>query len=472
MKKIVLTHPNQRWLKEDIVTTWDLPPTTLCLLGAMVKDIVDVKVIDAQKYNLTKEQFGAEIEKYKPDFVGISQLTSEYAEVLDMAAEIVKAVDSNIVVIAGGVHVTTSCHEVLSNSHIDYACRGEGEYVLRELLLYLQDKGSLPKKGLLYREKGKEIVQERALIEDLTKLPWADYSLVNLGDFLESYGRAGPTRFPGSRGLPIVVTRGCPFQCTFCQVETISGHKVRARDPIDIVDELEYLKEHYALNSFVFEDDNIFFLKKMVKPLLREMISRNLGLKWVAASFALFVMDDELLDLMKEAGCVGVNVAVESGNERVLKEIINKPIKNLKQVPGKIDQIRETGMFVLANFIIGSPGETWEEIRETCRFAEDCNADYVKIFAAVPLKGTVMYENAVRMNLLEIPKDAPQADDWRYSRIKSDEWTSKDISILRAYEWDRINFSPDRMERIAEIWGVSIEEMNRIRKETRDSLHF
>lgn len=468
-KKLLLMYPNQRWQKEDIATTWDLPPTTLCLLGAMVKDIVDARVIDAQRYRLSRDQFRAEIERYRPDYVGISQLTSEYAEVLDTAAGIVKEVDPNTIVIAGGVHVTTCYDTVLSNSDIDYACRGEGEYVLRDLLLYLQDRGTLPQRGLIYRENGKIRVQERALVEDLTRLPWPDYSLVKLEDYIHFYGRVGPTRFPESPGLSVVITRGCPYHCTFCQVRTISGQKIRARDPIDVVDEFQFLKERYGLKSIVFEDDNLFAHKKMVKPLLREMIKRRLGFKWVSASFALFALDDELLDLMKEAGCMGVNVAIESGNERVLREVINKPIKDLKGVPEKIAQIKSKGIFVLANFIIGSPGETWEEIRDTCRFAENCNADYVKFFVAVPLPGTAMYEKAVQMNALEFPEGAPLAD-WRYSRIKSDEWTSRDISILRAYEWDRINFAPDRIEKAARIWGVGIDELNKIRKETRDCL--
>ena len=126
-------------------------------------------------------------------------------------------------------------------------------------------------------------------------------------------------------------------------------------------------------------------------------------------------------------------------------------------------------MFVIANFIIGLPGETWEEIRQTIRFAENCNADYVKIFVAVPLIGTRMYDMAVKMGALEAIHDEVVVD-WRYSQIKSEEWTAKDISILRAYEWDRINFAPDRIGKVAEIWGISIEELRELRKKTRDSL--
>ena len=104
-RRLLLTYPNQRWQKDDANTVWDMNPTTLCLLAAMVSDLVDVKIVDAQFYGMTQEAFIKEIEDYRPDFVGISVMSSEYRDILDIAAEIVKSVDKNIVVIAGGVHV-------------------------------------------------------------------------------------------------------------------------------------------------------------------------------------------------------------------------------------------------------------------------------------------------------------------------------------------------------------------------------
>ena len=241
--------------------------------------------------------------------------------------------------------------------------------------------------------------------------------------------------------------------------------------PAQIVDELQLLKTNYNIKSFVLYDDNLFAMRKQAKTLLREMVDRQLNLKWHVSSFAIFVIDDEMLDLMKEAGCIGVNVAIESGNPRVLKEIINKPIKDLYAVPSLIEKIKARGMYVLANFIIGSPGETWEEIRETINFAENCGADYVKFFISVPLEGTEMFEMARKLNSFEHDHTADNPKlDWRFSQLKSDEWTSKDVSILRVYEWDRINFAPDRIEKTAEIWGVSVEELNKIRQQTRMAL--
>ncbi|MGN7611523.1 B12-binding domain-containing radical SAM protein [Magnetococcales bacterium HHB-1] len=470
MKKLLLTYPNQRWFKTDIATNHKLSPITLCLLAAVVKDMVQVQIIDAQFYDLSQEDFQDKIRQYQPDYVGISVLTSEYGATLDIAAKLVKAVNPDIVVIAGGVHVTTTGAAILDNPNIDYGCHGEGEWLLKELLLYLEERGERPATGLIYRENQEIIVQERRLVADMTQLPWPDYSLVNFDDYVNTDSRYGPNRLPELPGMHVFAARGCPFDCSFCQVDHIAGKKIRCRDPMDIADELEFLQKKHNLRSIVFDDDNFFSHKRTAKTLMREMIQRNLNLKWMAQGFALFSMDDEMLDLMVKSGCVGINVAVESGNKRVLKEIIHKPIKDLKKIPERIQQVKDHGVFVIANFVIGFPGESWQEIRETILFAETCHADYVKLFFAVPLKGTKLFDMAIEMDALIDPDNLRV--DWRNSQLKSPEWTAKDLSILRVYEWDRINFSPERIQKTAEIWGMPVEEMNKVRKATRDSLKF
>ncbi len=471
MKKVVLTYPNQRWLKDDPNTTWNLNPVTLCILGAVIRDIAEVIIVDAQIEDLDVDDFKRRIEEISPDVVGISLITSEYQDILDITARVVKEANPATVEVAGGGHITTRHAIVLKNEDIDFGVIGEGEYVFRDLLLHLFDGAPMPTRGLAYLKDGKVIAQERVLVEDLGKLPWPAYDLVDFHRYLDREARFGPQRPPSLPALRIGVTRGCPFDCIFCQVESISGKNVRHRNVTDVVDELLFLKREYGIRSIVFEDDNMLMADKgrFAKALFREMIDRKLNLQWIAIAFALFLLDDEILDLMEKSGCVGVNVAIESGSKRVLKKIIKKPIKDLEKVPAIIEKIKARGITCLANFIVGFPGETWEEIRETIRFAERSGADYVKFFVAVPLYNTRLYNMAQSMNLLAT-NDEYMKIDWRHCQISSPEWTARDILILRAYEWDRINFTEDKIERMAEIWGVSVEELATIRKRTRDAL--
>jgi len=470
-KKLVLVYPNQRWLKDDIVTTWRLDPRTLAVIAAVVRDVVDVEILDANVDNLSPEAFRAAISSRRPDYVGISLLTTEYAPILYQAADLVKDVDPSIVVIAGGVHVTLHYNEVLAHPTIDFCCRGEGEHVLRELLLHFQGKGPLPASGLVYRDGGKVVAQEKAVVEDLAALPWPAYDLIDFQKYCQTDARQGANRFPELPGMAMLISRGCPYHCSFCQVASISGRQARVRDPADVVKEIRFVKERYGIRSITFFDDNFFVPVKAMKEFLRLMVREKVDIKWQAAGAAIWVLDDEFLDLMQQSGCVGVTVALESGVERVLHDIVNKPIEHIDQMPDRIDRIHQRGIWVAANFIIGLPGETWEEIRQTVRFAEACRADYVKFYVAVPLHGTRMYEMAREMGVLG-GMDGQTSVDWRYGQILSNEWTPKDVSSLRVYEWDRINFSPDRIGRVCEIWGTKIEEINRIRKATRDSLVF
>ncbi|MEM4649996.1 MAG: radical SAM protein, partial [Candidatus Bathyarchaeia archaeon] len=134
-------------------------------------------------------------------------------------------------------------------------------------------------------------------------------------------GVDAPPLLPYAR---VQTSRGCPIGCTFCQVESISGKKLRKRSAENIIEELEYLIKEYGIRSVVFEDDNPFADKTITKKLLNLMIQKNIKLKWKATGVYLPAMDEEIFKLMSESGCVMLNIAIESGNERVLKEIIHK----------------------------------------------------------------------------------------------------------------------------------------------------
>lgn len=470
IKRVMLVYPNQRWLKYDLTTTWNLSPYALCLLAAMLQDKYEVKIIDAQFKNLTQEQFKAEIVSFRPDCVGVSILTSEYASILDAAVAIVKEVDRQIVTIAGGVHVTTQYGLVMENRNIDYAVRGEAERVLRDFLDHLNGDGPMPERGMLLRQPdGTLKALPPDLIEDLDALPMPNYDLV---DYL-AYANTGPrygvdtiNMFPYAR---VLTSRGCPIGCAFCQVESISGRKWRFRSPEKVVDELVMLKEKYGIKAFIFEDDNPFCSKERTRKMLRLMIERKVNLPWKAAGVAVVAMEEDIFELMAQTGCQMIGMAIESGNDRILKQVIKKPV-DLDRVPVLIKAAQKNGIFVAGNFIIGFPGETWAEIRQTLRFAETCGLDYCKIYPANPLVGTRMFEMAKQMNAIVGDENKV---DWRYGRIKSDQFSPKDISVLRVYEWDRINFTdPAKRAKTAAIMGVSLEKLDEIRKATRDNLTF
>lgn len=466
INKVVLALPNLRWHKLGS-TLWISHPYNLCLLSAMIQEDYDVAIIDANIDDLSMNEFVTAIQRENPDVVGISILTNEYSEAGHIAMKLVKDVNSDIVTVMGGVYATMTHSDIIRDANVDYVVVGEGEYVFKELLGFLNGMNDLPKPGVTYRLHGKPVVsQHAAFIQDLDALPLPDYGKVDYLRYANTIGRFSvdsAREFPCAR---MFTSRGCPLGCVFCQVEMISGKSFRARSPDNVLDEMEWLKDTYDIKAIIFDDDNFFISRKRAKAIFDGMIQRRLSVKWNAIAVPVFLLDEELLEIMKESGCQFIDLALESGVQRVLKEIIHKPVK-LDRAVKVIERARALGIDVSTNFVIGFPGETWEEIRQTLQFAETINVDYVKIFIANPLPGTKLEAIAREGGYLVGDSHV----DWSYGKIKTNEFTPQDLAILRAYEWDRINFSHrERKRKIAAMMGIAEEELDHVRQQTRWSL--
>ena len=164
-----------------------------------------------------------------------------------------------------------------------------------------------------------------------------------------------------------------------------------------------------------------------------------------------------------------MGISIESGCERVLHKIIRKPLK-LEIVKPIRELCREVNILLQANFIIGFPGETWNEIRESLKFAEECDFDLTSIHIATPLPKTDLYDYAIETKTLDV--NFSFFDDTHFGMgvgyITTDEFTPKELEILRAFEWDRINFSTsEKRERACRILELTQEELKDFRKQTR-----
>lgn len=465
--KVLLIVPNFVWCDWDENTRWRFIPYNLCQLAAMVEDICTVKILDANARNLDDKGFMEELSDFDPDVVGITVLMDQYAAAGHHAAELVKAHDDSVTVVMGGVYTTMNPERALRDSNIDFVVMGEGEYVFRGLLNWLMEKGDMPGKGIAYCSGGGVMNGGHSdFIRDLDDLPLPRYELIDFKEYVSTVPARksvdSPSCYPYAR---IITSRGCPYGCVFCQVESISGKTFRPRSPENILDEIAFLKESYGIKSLIFDDDNLYTHRKRAKEIFQGMMDRDLVMPWISISAAAFRMDDELIELMRKSGCEYINIAVESGSPRVLKEIVGKPLE-LEKAVHVTAKAREEGIYVAANFIIGFPTETWDEIRETIQFAEVMNADYVKIFVAIPLPHTKLLELCKKNNCLKKGFD-PEKIRWSTGQIESSDFSARDLTILRAYEWDRINFTdPEKRKRTASRMNITEEELLTIRRRT------
>jgi anaerobic magnesium-protoporphyrin IX monomethyl ester cyclase len=398
--------------------------------------------------------------------VGLSILANEYGITGHIGAKAAKKLSSDIITVLGGVYPTTRTNDVLADPLVDYAVLGEGEYVFPQLIDFIEGKGDIPKEGIAYKKQGQSFIfPQTNFIQDLDSLPFPDNDLI---DFHRYANESFKHVVDKPRALPfakINTSRGCPIGCTFCQVEVISGRKTRFQSPTRVVDEIQWLVENYKIQAIDFLDDNFLGDRQRAMAIFREMIKRKVPVVWNAANVSEFFLSDQLLELMKEAGCVYLSIALESGDPRVLKEIIKKPVA-LDHAQKILEKAKSLEMDTTTLWVIGSPGETWDEIRTTIKVAEEMDADYTKVNVATPYPGTELFDMAVEGGYLSPDFDFDDLS-WGKATISTEEFQSEDLTVLRAFEWDRINFTkPHKRAKVAQMMGVSEEKLSEIRRNT------
>lgn len=361
----------------------------------------------------------------------------------------------------------------MEDENVDYIMLGYAEERINRIIRMVleNDERLEAEPGVGYR-RGKQVIINpiNTYIGDVKTMVKPDYSYENLSPYISEEKSDNAI---AKREVSIITSYGCPYNCVFCATRTISGRKVAYRPVEDILEEIEYMMENYQIDSIRFLDDNILADKERAKKLFREMIQRNYGLKFQLMNTAAWLLDEEILDLMEEAGCYALTISIESGSTRVLKEIMHKPLKK-EIVPGVIQQCRKRNIYVFSNIVIGLPGETWDEILETIQFVEKCNPDFLQINIATVFPKTDLYEISKEKNCL--PPDFSFYDEDTYygfalGHISTQEFTPQELMIIRAFEWDRINFTdPDKRRRFCEFKGMSEEKLEQIRREARRNL--
>ncbi len=389
------------------------PPLGLGYLAAMLRERgFKVKIVDDL---VEKLSFSELLNRIKDaTIVGITSTTPTFSAALRYACAIKRRLPHTFIVL-GGVHVTFMPYQALKNACVDAVCIGEGEYTLVELAERVEAGRSLEGlKGLIYKDYGNGMGWEngindcdencsikqrddiriinngpREFIQDLDSLPFPAYDLMPL----EKYTVLGQRL----EHFPMITSRGCPFGCRYCSSSLFLGRKFRARSPKNVVDEIEWLVDDFKAKYIAFSDDTFTLSKRRVIEICDEIIKRNLDIKWSCSS-RVDTISRELLEKMKKAGCSAIYYGVESASQRVLNYY--KKRINLDRVKEAVKLTKKVGMETICSFIIGSPYETKEDMKETLKFALKLNPDYAQFSILTPYPGTDIYQEAKEKNLL------------------------------------------------------------------------
>ncbi|HQH93241.1 MAG TPA: radical SAM protein [Candidatus Fermentibacter daniensis] len=333
------------------------------------------------------EEYRRMLSSIRPDLVSITVLTPQ----LDAAMKAVataREVLPDACVILGGPHATVLPEETLERSGADLVYAGEGELGFARILSG-EDPASIP--GSCLRRNGSILrVPGLLLVDDLDTLPLPDRSIFDMEKYFRSWYSMDRVD-PSLRGTSVMATRGCSFGCTFCQptLSEIFGRKLRKRSPEMVVNELESLRSSFGMTAFMFEDSTFILDKQWVHRICDLMISAGLGLRW-CCNVRADLLDHDLLAHMKEAGLAKINMGVESASQRVLDDIYNKGI-TVEGVRRALSLARGMGIAVQGYFMLGAPGETIEEMKETIRFASSERFDDALFDITTPFPHTELW---------------------------------------------------------------------------------
>ncbi len=378
-KKIAFVTPP---LEEGVAHHPLFPPIGLAYMAAVLEqNNYEVKIYDCPVSEINHEKLKAELESFQPSIVGIGSMTPTIESALK-SARVAKEVNQDIKVLMGGPHATFADTEVLTQeSAVDVVVRGEGEETILELAKQtpeMQRIGDI--KGITFR-KNNQIIQtaDRPFIQNLDALPRPAYKYVPV----EKYWVAG------RKLLPIMTSRGCPFQCSFCVASQMFGARFRARSTKNVLDEIEWLRDEYGAEGIAFQDDTLTFDKRRAVEICDGMIERKINLPWGCGTRA-DVVTREVLAKMAQAHCNETMFGVESGCQR-MRDVLKKRVTN-EQCENAIKWAKEAGMFVTVSVILGYPGETRETLQETLDFVRKIEPDDVWLCHATPYPGTALLE--------------------------------------------------------------------------------
>ena len=341
-------------------------------------------ILDEIFDEMTTDAVDRTIQDHKIQVVGIGAMTCEMPQAITEAKRL-KAAHPNLKIVFGGPHPSADPEECLRTGAVDFVIVGEGEIALAQLLEAIKTDGEthqIPGVWSLTGE-GQLKANGRAPVPDIESLPRPAYDLLDLERYFQL---DSPWHFPKSpRAVQFITERGCPYQCSYCH--DIHTKKFRALPAEAVLDQMEWLVRDFGVREFMIVDDIFNFNLDRAKAICRGIMDRKLN---VHLQFPNGVrgdrFDEDLIALMKQAGTHYMAIAIETVSAKFQK-LVRKNLK-IDRATQSLTWARKNNIEVSGFFMIGFPGETREEVRQTLDFALSEPFDSVFVSIVAPFKGT------------------------------------------------------------------------------------
>lgn len=398
MKMLLINPPVREWAKPNVF------PLGLGYLVSTLKERgFEVEVLDINALRWNKTEVEQKLKDADFDVAGIGAIVTVYRYV-KWLVEIIKKYHPDKKIVVGGSVGSSIPHIILGKTEAEIVCIGEGEATVVDLMKALQKgKNALHEvEGIWSRDSDGTIVQNkpRKAIKDLDALPWPAWDLFPMDIYLKNPVGApnrnkwidGGTDDTVPLSMNINGTRGCPYKCIYCYHDFM-GQGYRYRSPESIIKEMRFMYDRYGVRYFHFTDDEYCLKKDFIYDFckkLKEAFKHDIT--WGCAG-RVNLMTEDLIVTMADAGCVLIGYGIESGSQRML-DVMKKNV-TVEQAKEAVRLTKKHLGWADCSFMIGTPGENRETIRETIDFCKELELTPEVIFFMTPYPGTELYRMAL-----------------------------------------------------------------------------
>ncbi|HUK84853.1 MAG TPA: radical SAM protein [Candidatus Acidoferrum sp.] len=419
-----------------------LPPIGLMYVAAALEKAgFEVQMLDNYLMKKPIDEIKQLVINLNPQIIGITCGSATYTRCIETARAI-KEVLPICKIVVGGWHASYVPDSLLENPEIDYVVMGEGERAITQLATCIingNEPAAISIAGVAFKRQGINIKNPPKFIENIDEIPFPARHLLPL----ELYDRT--IEYLSVKPADVMsISRGCVYDCGFCETKKLWGNICRAFSPQRVIDEIRDLQSKYGTKGLYFINDNFTLRKNQTIELCNLMIKNKLDLEWVCDT-RVDLVNQELLENMSKAGCKTVWFGVESGSQRVLKRIGRNT--TLEQIENAFKLCRKNEIKTACSFMLGVPDETLKDMEASLKFAKKINPDWClfNVFIANP-------DSKLYQELLE-SKKYDQLDKFLLS-VKNEEFDYNSLLKIQRRFFKEFNMSPKQIMKRVKREGV------------------